>query len=100
MNKYIIEIHVDEDGNMTYKPSMQRVTADDTVQWVCPEASFTVMFKEKSPFREGMDTHSCAGKLSDPLTVDRVKGQFHYAVAVFNGSRVFMDAGCPVLLAN
>jgi plastocyanin len=100
MAAYTIKIKVNSKGNMTYDPSMLRVAAGDTVQWRCPKGSFAVMFKEKSPFTHGMDTRASAGKLSPPLTVDKVKGHYHYAVAIFNGTDVFMDAGCPVLLAN
>jgi plastocyanin len=97
---HTVQIEVDPRGSMTYTPSMLRVAANDTVQWLCPSGSFAVMFKETSPFKEGMDAFSCKGEASRPLIVDHVKGQFHYAVAVFDGSRVHIEAGCPVLVAN
>jgi plastocyanin len=100
MTKHTIQIDVDDHNNMTYTPSMLRVAAGDTVQWVCRLGPFAVMLKDKSPFNEGMDTHACGGTLSEPMWVADVKGEFHYAVAVYDGSRVHMDAGCPMILAN
>jgi len=99
--EHIIRIDVDDCGNMTYTPSMLRVAAGDTVQWRCPLGPFAIMFKETSPFKEGMDAFARdAGTLSSPRYVADTKGQFHYAVAVYDGSRVHMDAGCPMILAN
>ena len=100
MTNYTIQIDVDDRDNMTYIPSMLRVTEGDTVQWCCPSGAFAVMFKDGSPFTKGMDTFSCQGTPSNPMTVANVKGQFHYAVAVFDERRVHLDAGCPMILAN
>jgi plastocyanin len=97
---HTIQIEVDTRGSMTYTPSMLRVAAGDTVQWCSPSGPFAIMLKDTSPFTEGMDAYSCAGTPSEPLTVANVKGQFHYAVAVFDGSRVHLEAGCPVLVVN
>ena len=100
MTPHTIQIDVDACGNMTYTPSMLRVAPGDTVQWICPLGPFAIMLKEASPFTKGMDAFACAGTRSNPLTVDNIKGQFHYAVAVYDGTRVHIDAGCPMILAN
>jgi hypothetical protein len=100
MMNHTIQIDVDARGNMTYTPSMLRMEAGDTVQWICPLGPFAIMLKDTSPFKEGMDAYACAGTPSSPMCVADAKGQFHYAVAVYDGSRVHMDAGCPMLLAN
>ena len=100
MKKHTIRIDVEDCGHMTYTPSMLRVEAGDTVQWICPLGPFAVMLKEKTPFKEGMGAHACGGTLSNPMCVADIKGEFHYAVAVYDGSRVHMDAGCPMILAN
>jgi plastocyanin len=97
---HTIQIDVDPRGSMTYTPSMLRVAAGDTVQWCSPSGPFAIILKDTSPFTEGMDAYSCAGTPSGPLTVADAKGQFHYAVAVFDGTRIHMDAGCPMILAN
>lgn len=100
--QHIIRIDVDRAGNFTYYPALQRVTATtgDTVQWICPNGPFAILFRTRSPFVEGMEAHANAGIPSDPLTVANVKGQYHYATAVYNGDRVFMDSDCAGLLAN
>jgi len=98
---HIIGIDIDGRGSMAVTPSMLRVDAGDTVQWCCPSGPFTIMLKEGTPFIKGMDAFSCQGTPSSPLTVaQNVKGTYHYAVAVYDGSRLYMDAGCPMLLAN
>ena len=97
---HTIQIHVDARGSMTYAPSMLRVKAGDTVQWCSPSGPFAIILKDASPFIDGMDAYSCAGRPSEPLTVADVKGQFHYAVAVFDGVRIHLEAGCPVLVVN
>jgi hypothetical protein len=97
---HMIRIEFDPKGNFTYVPSLLRVEATDTVQWRCLTAPFTIMFKNTTPFVEGMEAYAQAGVPSTPLTVADVKGHFHYAVAVFDGTRVLLDAGCPGLVAN
>jgi plastocyanin len=99
---HTIQIEVfDGRGSMTYTPSMLRVAPDDTVTWCCPSGHFAIMFKDGSPFTEGMDAFSSRETPSSPKRVAKgIKGQFHYAVAIFDGSRIFMDAGCPMILVN
>jgi hypothetical protein len=98
--QHIIRIEVDTTGNFTYLPALQRVQFGDTVSWVCPLHPFAILFRTRSPFVEGMEASANAGIPSNPLTVANVKGQYHYAIAVYNGSRVFMDSDCAGLLAN
>ena len=97
---HLIRIEFDTQGNFTYTPSLLRVAATDPVQWHCLTAPFTIMFKNTTRFVDGMEAYAPPSVPSSPLIVANVKGQYHYAVAVFDGARVLLDAGCPGLVAN
>jgi len=107
---YVIHISVDPNsltpppstagyigGNFVFEPSLLRVRANDVITWKCTHP-FALTFKEGTPV-DDMELFGDSGS-SGPHTVLNVKGNFHYAVAVWTGSRIFMDASCASISVN
>ena len=88
-------------GNFVYTPALLRVEPGDTITWISKH-HFTLSFREGSPIEEmEIFGHQSGGDFrAGPFTVLTEKGQFHYTVAVWNGSAIFMDAGCPRISVN
>lgn len=87
-------------GNFVYSPALVRVSPGDTITWTCNH-HFALTFKEGTPVDEVELTGTGSGPYSTgPRTVRDVKGQFHYAVAVWDGSRVHLDAACAGASVN
>ena len=108
MADYTITITIDGNGNFTHSPSLLRVTKNDRVFWQCQYA-FAIMFDEGTPLdnmmmqaQTGLSTGSNSYPFSTPLinVNNDAVGNFHYAVALWDGSHVWVDAGCPVIVAN
>ena len=125
-----IHVDVDSYGNanFSYSPALQRVypSDGDTVSWTCSQGPFAVVFREGTPCddmsAQGIDTgvqtsahgndsglHAGAQRhdsglqawASKPLTTRAdARGAFHYCVAVSVDGAVYIDASCPVLVAN
>jgi hypothetical protein len=110
MINYIVNIAVDPPGvipsggsvgNFVYTPALLRVLPGDTIQWTC-DHPFVLSFKGSTP----VDQVECVG-LPDGLTwatdqypVSHVRGQYHYAVALWDGVRLFLDADCGGVSVN
>jgi len=90
-------------GNFIYTPALLRVEAGDQVTWTCSSA-FVLVFKEGTPLDQvqlvGCACQGTSGFSTGIHTVQQVRGQFHYAVAVWDGQRVLMDAACAGLSVN
>jgi plastocyanin len=87
-------------GNFVYSPALIRVSAGDTITWTCNHP-FALTFKEGTPVDEVQLTGTGSGPYSTGArTVADVKGQYHYAVAVWDGSQVHLDASCAVASVN
>jgi plastocyanin len=88
-------------GNFVYQPALLHVSAGDTVTWSC-NAPFSLSFRGSSPIGqlEVVGSAAGAGYSAGPFTVQAVQGSFHYTIAVWNGSRIFMDADCPRISVN
>lgn len=110
MANHQINIHVDVDSygnaNFCYSPALLRVYPGDgdTVSWTCSQGPFAVVFREGTPCdqmsAQGNDSRFQAWT-SEPLaTRADARGAFHYCVAVSFGGAVYIDASCPVLVAN
>jgi hypothetical protein len=99
MASYLINITVGGGGNFTYSPSTLRAQITDKIYWKCPK-DFALMFLDGTPI-EMMETHGKAGIATPKYQVSPdAKGHYHYAVAVWNGTRVFIDSGCPDIVIN
>jgi plastocyanin len=88
-------------GNFVYTPALLNVLTGDSITWQC-NSQFSVAFKEQTPIGE-MQAMGCAagsGYSAGPYTVEAAQGSFHYTVAVWNGTQVYMDAGCPRVSVN
>ncbi len=84
-------------GNFVYKPGLLRVSAGDTIEWKC-SMPFALTFKEGTPVDQvELDGGGCT---TGAHPVGEVKGQFHYAVAVWDGTCVHIDASCAVVSVN
>jgi plastocyanin len=113
MFKYTVRIEVDpphifesqpgepSTGNFVYSPALLRVQAGDSITWTC-EKPFSLAFKEGTPIEqmEIFGTHSGGNFTAGPYTVLPARGQFHYVVAVWSGSQIFVDAACPRISVN
>lgn len=110
MANHQIHIHVDVDSygnaNFCYSPALLRVYPNDgdTVTWTCSQGPFAVIFRDGSPCDQ-MSTQGNGSESrtwgSEPLTTrGDARGTFHYCVAVSFGGAVYIDASCPVLVAN
>ncbi len=94
MSDYKVKITVDDKGNFTYDPSFIRVTYEDRITFTLTNSShqhFEVIFKERTP---GDKLYLWEGDRTLKIEQDAPYGLYHYAAAVFTGSRVFMDSGC------
>ncbi len=107
---YIIHIEVDppnlvptpgspgtKGGNFVYFPSLLRCSPGDTIEWKSSHP-FALTFIDQTPTDE-VELFGDVGT-TGPHTITATSGQFHYAVAVFKGGRVFMDASCPHISVN
>ncbi len=107
MADYLVIIAVDTYGNFSISPSALHVnpTTNDRVGFQCT-SPFVVQFQEGTPLAnmimQGMPGNSPPYIYSTPLinVNDEAQGNYHYAVAVFDGTYVRIDAGCPVVVAN
>ena len=110
MISYTIQITVDppgaapsggSTGNFVYAPALLRVERDDTVTWTCA-SPFAVSFKERTPIDhvEVFGHETRGGFSAGPFIIHGERGRYHYAVAVWNGTRVFIDAACPQISVN
>ena len=89
-----VKITVDNKGNFTYDPSFVRVTHGDHIAFSLTNPShlhFEVIFKERTP---GDKLYLWEGDNTLEIEEDAPYGLYHYAAAVYTGSRVFMDSGC------
>jgi hypothetical protein len=84
-------------GNFVFRPALLRVRANDTITWKCAHP-FTIYFKGTTPV-DDMEIFGDTGSTL-PAKVQDVKGHFHYAVAVWTGARIFMDASCAGISVN
>jgi len=112
MANHQIEIGIstpDQKGNVDFfiVPSLKRVYREDTITWTCTSGPFAVLFHDRTPCdqmdaRSGSSPNTASTWTSNTLTVrdDTAGGHYHYSVAVFNGSYVYLDAGCPDLIVN
>jgi plastocyanin len=110
MINYTITIAVDPDdvipeggttGNFVYTPALLRVTSGDTITWKS-DHPFVLTFKAGTPVDdiELVGSHEDDNYTTGAQTVLGDKGHYHYAVALWNGSRVFIDAACPHISVN
>ena len=100
---YDVTISVDQNGNFTYSPTDLRAVPNDTVSFKTdpPGQLFEVMFKHRTP---GNRTHIRQDTPEDQVTgVGLPKGhlkcgndlgQYKYGAAIYDGTHVFVDAGC------
>ncbi|SPE43598.1 hypothetical protein SBA3_990004 [Candidatus Sulfopaludibacter sp. SbA3] len=88
-------------GNIVYRPALLRVQAGDMVRWTC-QHPFVVVFKDQTPFEAVEINSQLISGVSETgsYTIQNVKGQFHYAVAIWNGTNVFADVACPRISVN
>jgi len=89
-------------GNFVYTPALLRVQPGDRIKWQSA-VPFVVTFKGRTPVEsmEVVGKAMSADFASDFACVqENARGNYHYAVAVFDGSRVFMDADCPHISVN
>ena len=101
MANHVIDISVNNlTGDFYYSPSTVRVPDPglDTVQWQC-SVPFALMFREGTPI-DHMEIYGGGGPTPMFTVVGSAKGHYHYAVAVFDGTRVFIDSGCPDIIVN
>jgi len=97
---FLIDISVDPHGNFHYSQALLHVRMGDNVSWKCTSGFFSLQFSGGSPMN-GMETFAPPSANSPLMTVTTsASGMFKYAVAVFDGTRVHLDAACPVLVAN
>jgi hypothetical protein len=114
---YTIEIAVDSPivraiggtpsvGNFVYMPALLRCNGNDIVTWEC-RSPFTLVFKDGTPVEEveivggPQDTPTGVTYVAGPYTIDtEASGIYHYATAVFQNGRVFLDATCASLSVN
>jgi len=114
MIHYTVQIRVDppdtapsggSTGNFVYEPALLRVERDDTITWHCA-SPFTVSFKERTPidnvevFGDATRDATTKGYSAGPFRIHGERGRYHYAVAVWNGTRVFVDSACPQISVN
>jgi hypothetical protein len=111
--------------NFTYAPSVQRVYRGDVIQWRSTQGPFVITFHQGTPIARAnatgatpgltIDAHGKPDGSGQSFTTDKFVipagtiGHFHYAVAIFvqretatGGlvSGVYIDAGCPEIIAN
>jgi len=124
MTSYTINIAVDppglvysgtpSTGNFVYTPALLHVETGDQVTWSCL-TPFALVFKEGTPINQVQVAGNVpVWETGNPIPIgyatatypirNDAKGQFHYAVAVYQGSvgfgSVFMDAGCADVSVN
>jgi plastocyanin len=97
--EHSIRIEVNGSGDFTYTPALLHVNAGDSINWAYDGADFIVEFKEDSPIDQ-MTITAALQKSVRTFDVTVLKGNFHYAVAVWDGSRIFIDSGCPRISVN
>jgi hypothetical protein len=78
-------------GTLT-PPAQQKLGEGQFVKWDAEGRPFLIVFSGDSPF----DLAFTATERSDALQAVK-RGIFHYSVAVHDGGRVTMIAGCPEL---
>jgi plastocyanin len=91
-------------GNFSYSAATLHVQSGDTVTWQC-QNPFSVMFKEDTPIGQvTLHGEMVSGQYVTPANLGEVRadasGHYHYGVAVYDGSAVQLDIGCPDLVAN
>ena len=108
MTNHTITIAVDSSGNFTYTPAALHVATGDGICWQCA-SNFVIMFKEGSPIGNMMaqgqgqsvsSTYTYAFVTSMGSVNSAASGHYHYSVAVWDGTYVWIDAGCPVIIAD
>ena len=112
---HLITISLDANGDFTHSPSAVHALSGENVYWgsIYP---FTIQFQDESPLvapvsssvtissetgltAEGLGTALPCGTPPAPVD-DEAKGNYHYAVALWDGYKVRIDAGCPVIICN
>lgn len=99
----VISVSVIDDGDFHYKPSVKKLKAGESVTWTCDQGPFAVSFKERTPFGR-TNLHSTKAKDGKSWAINSVlpknpeRGHFHYAVAIYAGEKVYLDAGCPEVI--
>jgi hypothetical protein len=104
---YDVTISVDQYGNFTYSPTDLRAAPDDTVSFITaprggpPGPKFEVMFKHRTPGNRTHIRHDTAedqggggGASAGHLKCGNDLGQYKYGAAIYDGTHVFIDAGC------
>jgi hypothetical protein len=106
VDSFNIDITVSNDGpsglsrgNFRYSHALLRVKLNDTITWTFNGGSsnFALEFKEGSPIGQILVNGATGG---GPFTVSVPKGNFHYSVAVWDGTNVHIDSGCPRISVN
>ena len=100
MPAHFINIDVDPiTGSFTYTPSSLRAAPSDTIVWQSPKA-IALMFLDGTPIAH-MEVFAYASMPTPAFTViSGAEGHFHYAVAAWDGIRVYIDSGCPDIIVN
>lgn len=104
-----ITISIDVNGNLTVSPSALHVASGtDNVYYQC-EYTFAIEFNDDTPLdnmsmqaQRGLTTGSNSYPYSTPLIpIDSdARGHYHYAVAIWDGTNLWMDSGCPDIICN
>jgi len=94
----VIRIHCDEKGNFTYEPATYRATAGSRICFQCAVGNFAIQFPN-TPLGT-LELHGKKGEIRGPFPVGKVRGRYHYMVAVAVGDKIFMDTGSPVIVIS
>jgi hypothetical protein len=98
---HTIKIAVDASGNFTYTPTHLRAKKNETINFDTDPTggNFEVMFKDRTPGdrihinKNTQKNKGPAGNMGH-LQCTNDAGVYQYAAAVYDGTNVFIDAGC------
>ncbi len=92
-------------GDITYRPAVLHGRRVDVVRWTCESGSFAIQFAGLTPF-ESADDRSGGDKVAREWVIEKQvrdnasPGVYRYVFAVCADGRVFVDAGCPVIIID
>jgi len=105
-NQMAKEVHIVVDpssGDISYKPAVLHGRRRDAIRWTCESGPFAIQFAGQTPLASA-DGRSDPGRgewvVEKEVREDASPGGYRYVCAVYADGRVFIDAGCPVIIID
>jgi hypothetical protein len=107
-NQMLREVRVTVDprsGDITYHPAVLHGRQVDAIRWTCESGPFAIQFAERTPFasaddRSDPERGERGWVIEKKVRGDASPGGYRYVCAVCAEGRVFVDAGCPVIIID